>query len=64
MLEAMASGRTNAAIAEHLHLSVSAVEKHINSVFSKLGLVGEPAIHRRVAAVLAYLSEPPTESSG
>jgi DNA-binding NarL/FixJ family response regulator len=52
----MAEGRSNAAIAETLFISNSAVEKHINSIFAKLGLSpGESEIHRRVAAVLAFL---------
>lgn len=55
VLREMARGRTNAAIAESLALSVSAVEKYIGSIFGKLGLAEEPALHRRVAAVLAYL---------
>lgn len=54
VLERMATGLSNPAIAAALHLSVSAVEKHISSIFTKLGLVGE-ATHRRVAAVLAFL---------
>ncbi len=60
VIEGMAAGRSNAAIAAHLHLSVSAVEKNVNSIFSKLGLTDEPAIHRRVAAVLAFLAHPPS----
>lgn len=60
VLEGMAAGRTNGAIAAHLHLSVSAVEKNVNSIFSKLGLTDEPAIHRRVGAVLAFLANPRT----
>lgn len=56
VLEVMAEGRSNAAIAETLFISNSAVEKHINSIFAKLGLSpGESEIHRRVAAVLAFL---------
>lgn len=56
VLEVMAEGRTNAAIAETLFISNSAVEKHINSIFAKLGLSpGESETHRRVAAVLAFL---------
>ncbi|HTL87704.1 MAG TPA: DNA-binding response regulator, partial [Acidimicrobiia bacterium] len=43
--------------AQALFLSERAVEKHINSLFSKLGLSEEPDVHRRVKAVLLYLSE-------
>lgn len=57
VLEQMAAGRSNAAIAAALHLTVSAVEKNVNAIFAKLGLTAEPALHRRVAAVLAYLAE-------
>lgn len=57
VLEAMAGGRTNAAIADSLHLTVSAVEKNINAIFTKLDLSEEPTTHRRVAAVLAFLGE-------
>ena len=55
VLAAMAEGRSNTAIADHLTLSPKTVEKHISSVFSKLGLADEPVRHRRVAAVLSYL---------
>ncbi|GAC1592691.1 MAG: response regulator transcription factor [Acidimicrobiales bacterium] len=55
VLHQMAQGRTNAAIAAELFLSESAVEKHGNSIFSKLGLREEPLLHRRVMAVLTYL---------
>lgn len=57
VLAAMAEGRTNSAIADRLHLSVSSIEKYSSSIFSKLGLLDEPDIHRRVAAVLAYLDD-------
>ena len=53
----MAEGKTNAAIAQSLSVSESAVEKYANAVFSKLGLTEEPQVHRRVAAVLAFLRE-------
>jgi DNA-binding NarL/FixJ family response regulator len=56
ILSEMASGKNNAAIAAALVLTERAVEKHINSIFSKLGLSEEPAVHRRVKAVLLYLS--------
>lgn len=55
VLSEMATGKNNAAIAASLFLSERAVEKHINSLFSKLGLSGEPLVHRRVMAVLAFL---------
>jgi DNA-binding NarL/FixJ family response regulator len=57
VLAEMAQGRNNAGIATALSLSERAVEKHINSLFSKLGLSEEPDVHRRVKAVLVYLSE-------
>ncbi len=56
VLAVMAEGRSNAAISETLFISGSAVEKHINSIFAKLGLSpGESETHRRVAAVLTFL---------
>ncbi len=55
----MAQGRNNAAVAAALGLSERAVEKHINSVFSKLGLSEEPDVNRRVKAVLLYLGDRP-----
>lgn len=58
VLEAMASGLSNTAIGERLHLSVSAVEKNVNAIFGKLDLRSEPSLHRRVGAVLAYLANP------
>jgi DNA-binding NarL/FixJ family response regulator len=57
VLARMAEGKNNAAIAESLFLSERAVEKHINSLFHKLGLSEEPKIHRRVMAVLTFLRE-------
>ncbi len=53
----MAQGQNNAAIAQSLFLTERAVEKHINSLFHKLGLSEEIAVHRRVMAVLAFLRE-------
>ncbi|MER6947310.1 response regulator transcription factor [Nonomuraea sp. NPDC000554] len=55
VLREMAHGRSNGAIARALHLSVSSVEKNVNSIFTKLGLETSADVHRRVAAVLAYL---------
>ena len=56
VLEAMAEGCSNRGIAEHLVISEGAVEKHISSIFTKLGLDPEDGVHRRVLAVLTYLS--------
>lgn len=58
ILGEMAKGKSNAAIAATLQVSERAVEKHTNSIFSKLGLTEEPDVNRRVKAVLVYLSEP------
>jgi len=55
VLHEMAAGRNNATIAKTLFLSDRAVEKHIGSVFQKLGLVDEREVSRRVMAVLTYL---------
>jgi DNA-binding NarL/FixJ family response regulator len=57
VLREMAQGKTNRAIAETLVLSESAIEKHVNAIFSKLGLMAEPQVHRRVAAVLTFLRD-------
>ena len=56
ILSEMAQGKNNAAVASALVLSERAVEKHINSIFSKLALSQEPDVHRRVKAVLLFLS--------
>jgi DNA-binding NarL/FixJ family response regulator len=56
VLAEMAQGKSNGAIASTLVLSERAVEKHINSIFSKLGLTEEPQTNRRVKAVLMLLS--------
>ncbi|MDP9021838.1 MAG: response regulator transcription factor [Actinomycetota bacterium] len=57
VLAEIAQGKNNAAIAASLFLTERAVEKHINSIFSKLGLTEEPNTHRRVRAVLLFLAE-------
>jgi DNA-binding NarL/FixJ family response regulator len=57
VLKLMAQGHSNAAIAESLVVSDSAVAKHINSIFTKLDLPTADATHRRVLAVLRYLGE-------
>jgi len=55
VLELMAEGRSNNAIAEHMVVTERAVEKHVTSIFAKLGLAPAPEDHRRVLAVLAFL---------
>jgi DNA-binding NarL/FixJ family response regulator len=56
VLGEMAQGKSNAAIADALYITASAVEKHINAIFAKLMLSSEDgAQHRRVAAVLTFL---------
>jgi DNA-binding NarL/FixJ family response regulator len=55
VLEVMATGRTNATIAKQLYMSERAVEKHIGTVFQKLGLIEEGEVNRRVMAVLTFL---------
>ena len=66
VLDHIAQGKSNAAVAEALFLTERAVEKHINALFAKLGLVAEPDINRRVKAVLLYLSarDAPAPGSG
>jgi DNA-binding NarL/FixJ family response regulator len=55
VLELMAEGRSNNAIAEHMVVTERAVEKHVTSIFGKLGLAPAPEDHRRVLAVLTFL---------
>ncbi len=55
VLELMAEGRSNAAIAKKLFVSEGAVSKHTTSIFGKLGIVASDDDNRRVLAVLAYL---------
>jgi DNA-binding NarL/FixJ family response regulator len=57
VLSQMATGADNSTIADRLFITVRAVERHINSIFSKLGLAEEADAHRRVRAVLLYLAE-------
>ena len=56
VLAQMATGANNATIADRLSVTVRAVERHINSIFAKLGLSEEGDVHRRVRAVLLYLA--------
>jgi DNA-binding NarL/FixJ family response regulator len=62
VLRLMAEGRSNTAIGAGLSVSTATVERRINVVFQKLGLVEEPDVNRRVAAVLIYLRESPPGS--
>jgi DNA-binding NarL/FixJ family response regulator len=55
VLELMAEGRSNQAIAQRLVVTERAVEKHVTSIFGKLGLPAAAEDHRRVLAVLAFL---------
>jgi len=57
VLREMAEGKNNAGIASSLFLTERSVEKVIHSIFLKLGLAFEPAVHKRVKAVILYLSE-------
>jgi DNA-binding NarL/FixJ family response regulator len=59
VLSLMAEGKNNAGIARSMFLTERGIEKHINSLFHKLGLSEEPDIHRRVMAVLTLLRERP-----
>ena len=51
----IAQGRSNAGIAHELVATVATVERHVTSIFDKLGLQQSPEAHRRVLAVLQYL---------
>jgi DNA-binding NarL/FixJ family response regulator len=55
VLALIAEGLSNAGVAERLVVTVSAVERHVTSIFDKLGLPPTPDQHRRVLAVLTYL---------
>jgi DNA-binding NarL/FixJ family response regulator len=55
VLALIAQGRSNAGVAEDLVVTVAAVERHVTSIFDKLGLRQSPDQHRRVLAVLTYL---------
>jgi DNA-binding NarL/FixJ family response regulator len=57
VLREMAEGKNNAAIADALFLTERSVEKVVHSIFLKLGLTWEPAVNKRVKAVVLYLAE-------
>ncbi len=62
LLAEIAAGKSNGAIAESLFLTKRAVEKHVNSIFAKLGLPESEDVSRRVRAALIYLSEEDLEA--
>ena len=64
MLAEIAQGKSNAAIAESLVLTKRAVEKHINSIFLKLGLVRREDVSKRVKATLLFLADADAPASG
>jgi ATP/maltotriose-dependent transcriptional regulator MalT len=57
VLGELATGGSNRAVAQRLVLTQRAVEKHINSIFAKLGLTGDDSVDRRVKAVLMFLED-------
>jgi len=57
VLREMAEGKNNASIAQSLFLTERSVEKVIHSIFVKLGIAWETSVHKRVKAVILYLSE-------
>ena len=57
VLALMAEGRSNQAVAERLSVGAGTIEKHVTSIFGKLGLDESESDHRRVLAVLAYLQD-------
>jgi DNA-binding NarL/FixJ family response regulator len=62
LLAEVAAGKSNGAIARSLFLTKRAVEKHVNSIFSKLDLPETEDVSRRVTATLIYLAEEGTEA--
>jgi DNA-binding NarL/FixJ family response regulator len=64
LLAEIATGKSNGAIAETLFLTKRAVEKHVNSIFAKLGLPEDRDVSRRVKATLIYLSESDQSQTG
>jgi DNA-binding NarL/FixJ family response regulator len=58
VLTHLAEGRSNQGIAEALVVSTAAVEKHVTSIFQKLGLDASPTEHRRVLAALTFMRDP------
>jgi DNA-binding NarL/FixJ family response regulator len=63
VLSLMAQGKVNAGIAKDMHLSESAIEKHINAIFTKLDLESPEDVSRRVKAALLFLASGERPSS-
>ena len=63
VLSLMAEGRSNRAISEQLFLTVRTVESHIASILIRLGIPNDPDIHRRVQAVVTYLTSRPQDQT-
>lgn len=55
VLSQIAAGASNRAIAQRMYLSIRAIERHVTTIFDKLGIIASRHDHRRVLAVLAYL---------
>ena len=64
VLRMVAEAESNNAIARHLHITTRAVERHVNSIFRKLGLSGSRDVNRRVQAALAFSASMPSEPNG
>jgi len=64
VLAMIAEAESNNAIARHLQITTRAVERHINSIFRKLGLSGSRDVNRRVQAALAFSASMPSEPNG
>jgi DNA-binding NarL/FixJ family response regulator len=64
VLRMIAEAESNSAIARQLHVTTRAVERHVNSIFRKLGLNGSPDVNRRVQAALAFSAGMQGEPNG
>jgi DNA-binding NarL/FixJ family response regulator len=64
VLAQLAEGKSNRGIAEALVVTTAAVEKHVKSIFQKLGIDSTPYGHRRVLAVVTYLQRPDSRTRG
>ncbi len=64
VLQHLAEGKSNGAIATTLYLTKRAVEKHVNAIFAKLGITDDPDVSQRVTATLMALAEPSGRAHG